>query len=330
MFDPEKVGRIYIIKGGPGTGKSGLMRRISREAEKRDLSVEKILCSSDPSSLDGVLIPSLDLAVLDGTAPHTADPVYPGAVESIVNTGAFWDRKELLKRKEEILSLTGQGKRCYRRAYRFLEGAGAVAREMQRSASAALLKNKMEKQIDRLEKKFFSRYDDGENKVVVRSSFNKNGLHTLPVFETEAREIYAIKDRSYTGLIFLKELFDRAKEKKQSVDFAPSPIFPECPEALYFPLKKVLFTVSEPKEANAGAIVHTVNMRRFLDEDMLSAHRQKMRFGVRCFEMLLQGATDAFREAADLHDALEKYYVAAMDFEKLNEFAGCWIDQLFS
>ena len=59
---------LYIIKGGPGGGKSRFMRRIGRSAEERGLDVEYILCSGDPDSLDGVYIPELSLGFADGTA----------------------------------------------------------------------------------------------------------------------------------------------------------------------------------------------------------------------------------------------------------------------
>lgn len=53
----------FIIKGGPGTGKSGLMKKVAEECEKRGLFNEKLWCSSDPDSLDGVFIPEKHCSV---------------------------------------------------------------------------------------------------------------------------------------------------------------------------------------------------------------------------------------------------------------------------
>ena len=66
---------LHIIKGGPGTGKSGFMRRIREAAQARGLDTVSILCSGDPDSLDGLLVPALGLG-LEWTLP--ARPV-PGA-----------------------------------------------------------------------------------------------------------------------------------------------------------------------------------------------------------------------------------------------------------
>ncbi len=68
------VDRLYIIKGGAGCGKSSFMKTISKAAEDAGLDVEKVLCSGDPDSLDGIFIPRLRIAYVDGTAPHAAVP----------------------------------------------------------------------------------------------------------------------------------------------------------------------------------------------------------------------------------------------------------------
>ncbi len=64
--------RIFVIKGGPGVGKSTFMRKIGEEMLERGYDVEFHCCSSDNGSLDGVVIPAIRVALLDGTAPHIA------------------------------------------------------------------------------------------------------------------------------------------------------------------------------------------------------------------------------------------------------------------
>ncbi|MBR4761571.1 MAG: hypothetical protein IK086_02935, partial [Clostridia bacterium] len=77
----------YIVKGGPGTGKSGLMKYIAAKAANSGHKVVFCPCSSDPDSLDAVIVSDLKTVVLDGTAPHTVEPRLPGACENIINTG---------------------------------------------------------------------------------------------------------------------------------------------------------------------------------------------------------------------------------------------------
>ncbi|MDD2568537.1 MAG: ATPase [Clostridia bacterium] len=61
---------VFVLKGGPGTGKSTLMRKIAHNMTERGYDVELWQCSSDNNSLDGVIIGNLGVAVVDGTAPQ--------------------------------------------------------------------------------------------------------------------------------------------------------------------------------------------------------------------------------------------------------------------
>ncbi|MCX8131897.1 MAG: ATPase [Clostridia bacterium] len=70
ILSQEEANRIIVIKGGPGVGKSSFMKKIAEEMLCRGYDVEFMHCSSDNNSLDGVVIPAIKVALLDGTAPH--------------------------------------------------------------------------------------------------------------------------------------------------------------------------------------------------------------------------------------------------------------------
>lgn len=90
LICPEQARAVYILKGGPGCGKSTLMGRVAAALEGAGEQVEYIHCSGDPQSLDGVVFPWLGAAIVDGTAPHGADPKPTGNL-GIDNWGkALW------------------------------------------------------------------------------------------------------------------------------------------------------------------------------------------------------------------------------------------------
>ena len=93
VFSPLKLKKLFILKGGPGTGKSTLMREVAKNFDGV-LTVTNILCSSDTASLDGVLLErdGTIVAIADGTAPHVIEPRFPGAVEEI-GESAFSNNK---------------------------------------------------------------------------------------------------------------------------------------------------------------------------------------------------------------------------------------------
>lgn len=87
--DLTKPNYTYILKGGPGTGKSTLMKKVGEHFSSKGFNVEFFYCSSDVESLDGVRIAEKNIAVVDGTAPHVREARIPKVTEEIVNLGEF-------------------------------------------------------------------------------------------------------------------------------------------------------------------------------------------------------------------------------------------------
>ena len=70
LADADDGWREYVIKGGPGCGKSTMMKKIVEALEDNNPDMEIIHCSSDVDSLDAVIVPALKLSIADGTLPH--------------------------------------------------------------------------------------------------------------------------------------------------------------------------------------------------------------------------------------------------------------------
>ena len=126
---PYKCDNVFIIKGGPGTGKSTTMKSIAKEGLKRGLMIEYHWCSSDNNSIDGVVIPSKKTAIFDGTDPHLNDPEYPGALDNILNFGQCWDKSILKKNKQKIIKLNQKISDKFNSLYHFLEIAHILRKE---------------------------------------------------------------------------------------------------------------------------------------------------------------------------------------------------------
>lgn len=115
----------YILKGGPGTGKNTLMRKIGKYFEKKNFSVEYFYCSSDNSSLDGIRIKEKNVSIVDGTAPHITEALFPGVTHKIINLGEFIN-PNIKKHKSEILKLNSYKKIYFDLAYKYLESANKI------------------------------------------------------------------------------------------------------------------------------------------------------------------------------------------------------------
>ena len=128
---PDSGNFLWVIKGGPGCGKSTFMRMIGKAAEDAGLDVEYALCSSDPASLDGVLIPGWHVAYVDGTAPHTMDVDFPAASGAYLDLGSFYDIRALRPALAHLRALKSTHQALYREAYRALHEAKAVHDEIE-------------------------------------------------------------------------------------------------------------------------------------------------------------------------------------------------------
>ena len=121
---------LWVIKGGPGCGKSSFMKTIGRAAEEKGLDVEYVLCSGDPESVDGVYFPDLHTGYADGTAPHVLEAVTPGAAGLYLDLGRFYDRLALQPERRTIEQLQRRYQSLYREAYAKLAALAPAARRL--------------------------------------------------------------------------------------------------------------------------------------------------------------------------------------------------------
>lgn len=121
----------FIIKGGPGTGKSTFMKKIASELQPF-YKLEGFYCASDTNSLDAVGFLEPKAVIIDGTNPHTLDPSTPGAGEYLIDLGRFLNHRKLKPQREKILEIQTLVKTCYQISYSYLKQAKqALLRELQ-------------------------------------------------------------------------------------------------------------------------------------------------------------------------------------------------------
>lgn len=123
--DP-RIQNLIVLKGGPGCGKSTFMKKLRETARQLGADTESYLCSSDPDSLDGLLIVPLGLAFVDGTSPHVTEPALCGCDGSYLNLGCFYDADGLREKKEALRALKEENAALYPAAYAHLRAAGRL------------------------------------------------------------------------------------------------------------------------------------------------------------------------------------------------------------
>lgn len=325
IFYEDRLDRLYIIKGGPGTGKNRLLRMIA-DKWNDDPGLEVFLCSSDPDSLDGVLSPKRGAAVIDGTAPHAADTRYPGAVSRFIDLGAFWDERTLRSNRSLITELSKKKSLRYSRAYALLRAAGTLRDGIKGLALEGIDREKMKKAAQRLAAAIHPS-PDPESAVRLISTFNRFGRMRLDSFEELSDKRVLVCDRLFTGDLFLEELLRLTQESRTVIAYSPADGRPEglfCPESGVC----VMRSDRDDWESRLGVADKYVNMDRFIDPRVKKENRQKIRFWKRCADSLTDAASREFEAAGEIHARLEEIYGSAMDFRALTQFQESVVESL--
>lgn len=343
LFSPDsgEWQKIYILKGGPGTGKSGFMKACADCAEKHGLSVERFFCSSDPASLDGIRIPETGTAILDGTPPHCTDPIHPGAVEEIINLGMFFDAERLRENLPAIRSLQEAGAAAHRLASRYLRAAGELREGQKKLAAPAYLEEKAKKAAYRLLRgksaakkggagtgipSVFRAYD---GIPLLESAVSTRGIVHLPTAEGLAAQRFLLPDQRRLAPFFLRTLADAAEERGIPVIRFGTPLDPDETEGVFFPEDGGGTFYYSDRYGMYSAEDRVLHTERFFDAAKLAQTREKYRFAKKCIASLTEGACDALREAGSIHDELETYYTAAMDFSAKEAFQRRFLRAMF-
>ncbi len=324
-YDAFDGWRAYIIKGGPGTGKSSFMKYIVAKAQERGYDIELCPCSSDPNSLDGVIIKEIKTVILDGTSPHVVEPYYPGVCEEIINLGKFWRSEGLRAKAEDILSVTDKNKKLHKRAAAYISAAGELIYD----------NFKLSKQFTNL-KKAEQLGAKMASKVIPKSKNQapREWVRFLGGITPKGVIAYSgTIDKFYKNVIVVDDKYGAASNEIMTAvrrvaltrgyeiitlknPFLPSKII----DHILIPELSLAF-VREYEYMHFGEQHRRIHARRFTEVDLMRNVRGRCVFNRRTARELLLGAAQTLAEAKQTHDRLEKYYIDAMDFQALTRFA---------
>lgn len=315
------VDKLYIIKGGPGTGKSGFMRRCADFAEKKGYYIEYFYCSSDPDSLDGVIIygEKRVIAIIDGTAPHNYDLVYPGVRDNIINLGDAWDDRILDGSRDEIFRLCECKTQEYRRAYDALRLSGNLLAVMDSYVCRLLKGDKLEAYAHKLSEKLRIS-GNGEVKIRLVDSLSMKGRVRFDTFENMASRCTLVGDAYNTGHIMLEHIKGRLDLCGCDYYVSYDPITPKRINGIFERSSKTAFLLSDlrvnlPKEENR---IDYINMRRFISP-VSSEIKSDLKYTLSLYKDSVYLAEKHLSRAGKHHFALEEIYKGAMDFEIVNK-----------
>lgn len=322
-FNSEKLSRIYIIKGGSGTGKAFFMKQIASEAEKRGMSVRYIYCSSDSESLDGVIVKEMKVALLDGTAPHTVEPRLVGTLETLVDLGAFLNERMLESSRKTIEEIYAKKQNGFERAYGYLSAYKSISLNIEKLVGSAIKHEKIKKYAEGVAKEL-ERGEGCEEHLLVRS-VGMRGLSYFDTYYQSARVYYEIVDCLESAHFLLAQIRRALLERGVSIRVSNDPIIKERLNALSVNEGLLAFEIGNGERKAS----RTVNMKRFCDADALSRIKNEIRNAQKIRDGVLELALCEFEQIRKYHFLLEEIYGSAMDFSAKEQFTDEFCQKLF-
>lgn len=320
FFDSNlaNLDRLFILKGGPGTGKSYLIKKVGEVWKKKGYTLEYMYCSSDKDSVDGIIIRELNVGIVDGTKPHVIEPQFPGVIDDYVNLGVAWDAKKLKKNKDTITLLTKQVSAAFRSAYDSFRDALEFHEKRKHRVSQTLNRDK----VKALAEQFVETIFQGNKKIKtadIKHRFHGANTPTGPFsFIDELTEPlekrYFLQGRPGTGKsTLLKRLLLEAEVRGFDAEAYHCGFEPETLDLLIIrELGVAIFDNKEPHQLTPNRKNdEIINMEQTVlelnvyeeDDDVLRAYDEKMKEGIA-----------SLAKAKSLRDKLESYYIDAMDF----------------
>jgi len=311
---PGENAFLHIIKGSPGNGKSGFMRAIGKEAEKQGLDVCYVLCSGDIASLDGVFIPALSQAWVDGTSPHCIDSGVFGVDSDYVNLSQYCRHLEG-NDCSKASALTRAYRAEYREAYKYLNVYRTLSSEY--NIKVGIYREIFEKVYAICRECFTgSFHTQGKTNKRFLSCISGNGRVILASeLSVLCKLIFHLNCNFAEAYESMHHIVRQASEIGEDIVIYYHPVDPTLIEAVMIPRLSIAFT--------AGDI-------RCEEEFQIEAECGNTENSGDNEYYLLDKACEHLKKAKLLHDELESVYAPHIDFAGIDKHLANTIKETFA
>lgn len=329
LYDADDGWRAFLLKGGPGTGKAALLRRVSEHMSARGQEAHAIICALNPDSLDGLVFPEIKVCVIDANAPHVVEPKCWGAVEQIVNLSTCMDANALYSRADEINDIAADCGALNTRCRKFIGAAATLLNDSFRIALDCTDLSKIQRSAARIAAREFGAHSDrpGRERRRFLSAITPEGVIVFQeTIQAMCPRIYSIEDeQGASSRLLLEEL------KKRALDTGYDVIGCYCPfsardkiEHLLIPSIGIGFTTSNTWHKADFPVYRRIHAARFTNSERLRQRRQLMSFNRRAARELINEAVVITGEIKDYMQKTEHIYYDYMDHDGA-DMLGDWL-----
>ncbi len=315
IISPEEAERIYILKGGPGVGKSSFMKKFAKFLSELETPVEYIHCSTDYNSLDGIFVPEYKWLMVDGTSPHVVEPKFPGLVDEILDFAQYLDKEELKQHANEIKKVNKEKSRFYQSAYRYLEMAAIILNEInqiyddltddnkKRLEVKKLISDLDELLVEKKETKNLKEHTKGKLRRLFSEAYTASGYISYINKLCKDKIVWEINSPNHD---YIADLLDKIVNYVSLLDYDVEAyymaIFPKKLQHIYI------------KELNLMIISFGTSS----DKEEFKSRQSEIDELNKLYDLILEKAINSFKIAKEKHELLEKIYIKSMDFDKVD------------
>ncbi len=314
----EGLRHIFVLKGAPGSGKSSCIRYIGESVSDQGYEIEFWISAMDPMNPEGVYIPQMEAAVVNGSLPLVIEPKYPGITDTTINFSDCLDKQALKNYGQEIMGLFDSKEQQNQRAVFILGEAVQIKEQMIKTAAEHRNSSKIEALINRLEERIF-KYVPAERHYYASTFTAEGSVNYIDEISSRCKTRYLFTGPEGSGQAeIISELAQRARKTGNSVDYYHCGLEPEHLHMVIIgALSLALIDAGEMNiSIRAGDMV--IKMEDYLyesdwlNEMMYSPTRRE-------YEALLREAQTELENAHKSLKSLKRYYSAAMDFNQLEQ-----------
>ncbi|KUO50353.1 MAG: hypothetical protein APF76_11645 [Desulfitibacter sp. BRH_c19] len=317
--------KIYILTGGTHKLKSDYLIETADFLNNKGIPIEFIMCGIDHEKVDGIIIPPIRTAIIDGSYPHKYEARYPGVVEETINLEECWDKDVLDKDREEIVDLTNKVMNTMEKGTRYLKTAREIHNHWEQLYVVGLRHDAANKKAHKVINEIFK--DVGPKiRHLFASSINfKGSVNFINEITANCTKRYILKGQPGTGkATLIEKVVEEATSNNFNIDIYHCALDPSKFDMVVIPQLKVSVIHGTPphwiEPTRIGDVV--VDMLECIDEEVVVNSAKEAERLEEEFELTQEQAVRTFKEAKAFYDKLDKIYLSATVHKKLHVILG--------
>ncbi|HRY12526.1 MAG TPA: hypothetical protein P5309_03035 [Syntrophomonadaceae bacterium] len=314
----DGIKKVFILKGAPGTGKSTFIRLVGETLSEQGYDIEYWVSSLDPVTPDGVYIPQLDTAVVNGSLKIPVDPQYPQVREIMINLGEYCQgiAAESFRTVTELLDSI---KASQEQAVHFIQASTEARQEIRHFNSIHLDTAAIQVLIDEISGRIMD-YRPAERHYFARTLTPDGMADYIDDLSRDCQQRYIFKGCPGSGgSIVIAQLISQAREKGYWLEYYHCGLeYDQLVMVIIRSLQVALIETDQVDiESRQGDKV--IDMQKYLHIDSSDPFCFKCSETSRLGESLLLQAQQELGNVKKQTRLVKKYYCEAMDFERLDQ-----------